>query len=105
DEPHPIEPPWEPSSENLEAIDAHFWDWALWLGGKRERGKLDLVSAELDKLLDHLLAPLGVNRRPSSIAEAITAYRDARDRAERELEGTVPRDLADAVAEGLLLVR
>jgi len=26
---HEDEPPWEPSRENLEAIDAHFWDWML----------------------------------------------------------------------------
>jgi len=34
DELRAIQPPWEPTPSNLVAIDAHFWDWALWLGGK-----------------------------------------------------------------------
>jgi predicted nucleotidyltransferase len=33
-EPHQLEPPWKPTRENLPAIDLHFWDWTLWLGGK-----------------------------------------------------------------------
>jgi hypothetical protein len=98
DEPHAIEPPWQPTPENLAAIDAHFWDWMLWLSSKEAAGKDTVVTAELDKLFDHLLAPLGLNRRPSSIAEAITAYRDARDRAEREFDVAVTRNLEQAVA-------
>jgi hypothetical protein len=102
DEPHALEPPWRVSAETLQGVDAHFWDWILWLNSKGAAGKDSVVTAELDKLFDHLLAPLGVNRPPSSIAEAITAYRDVRDRAERELEVMVRRDLEDAVADVLL---
>jgi hypothetical protein len=69
DESHALEPPWRAGAENLSAIDAHFWDWTLWLSSKEAAGKDTVVTAELDKLFGHLLAPLGVNRRPSSIAE------------------------------------
>jgi hypothetical protein len=98
DEPHTNEPPWQPSDHNLDAIEAHFWDWMLWLRGKETGGKADLVERELDKLFDHLLGPLGVERRPSSIADAIARYRAARDRAERRFGVVVRRDLEDAVA-------
>ena len=97
DEPHALEAPWEPSPDNLAAIDAHFWDWTLWLSGKEASGKHTLVAAELDKLFGHLLGPLGVVWPPPSIAEAIAAYREARDRAERDLGVFVPRDLERAV--------
>lgn len=101
DEPHTDEPPWEPSRENLEAIEAHFWDWMLWLRSKEAGGKTGLVASELDKLFDHLLEPLGVKRRPSSIADAIARYGDARDHAERRLGVAVRRDLEAAVAPRL----
>jgi hypothetical protein len=29
----PIRPPWVLSADTLAAIDGHFWDWTLWLGG------------------------------------------------------------------------
>ena len=34
-----IQPPWAPGGDTLAAIDAHFWDWALWLGSKSLRGE------------------------------------------------------------------
>jgi hypothetical protein len=74
-EPHAHEPPWAPSAENLAAIDAHLWDWLLWLRSKPG----DLVAAELEKLFVHLLRPLGVGRVPASVAEAVELYRPARD--------------------------
>src|SRR5207237_3177845 len=57
--PHAKEPPWNPAANNLDAIDAHFWDWILWLRGKDAAGKNAVIASELDKLFDHLLAPLG----------------------------------------------
>jgi hypothetical protein len=98
EEPHTEEPPWEPKGENLDAIDAHFWDWMLWLKAKEASGKLELVDTELDKLFGHLLAPLQVQRRPSSIAEAVAAYRAARRRAERRFGVAVGRELEAVVA-------
>jgi hypothetical protein len=98
DEPHSNEPPWEPGDCNLEAIEAHFWDWMLWLRGKEASGKTELIASELDKLFDHLLAPLGVKRRPSSMTDAIANYQDARDHAEQRFGVTVSRDLEAAVA-------
>jgi hypothetical protein len=78
DEPHTDEPPWKPSRDNLAGIDAHFWDWMLWLRGKEAAGKGDLVAAHLEKAFDHLLAPLGAERPPPSIQDALALYLDAR---------------------------
>jgi hypothetical protein len=99
--PHVNEPPWEPSRDNLSDVDAHFWDWMLWLHAKEAAGKSELVAAELQKLTVHLLAPLGSTRVPTSIAEAVASYRAARDRAERELWVHVPRELERVVAPRL----
>jgi predicted nucleotidyltransferase len=96
-----IEPPWQPTPEKLAAIDAHFWDWTLWLGSKALHGRTDLVDEELRKLHRNLLAPLGVATPPTTIAAAITEYRDARDRLEREWDLSVGRRLDDEVAQAL----
>jgi len=101
DEPHEVESPWEATRENLRGIDRHFWDWALWLHSKEAAGKSELVATELDKLLEHLLGPLGVRTRPDSVAEAVAAYRDARAVAERRFGCEVPRELEAAVATAL----
>lgn len=101
DEPHGLEPPWEPTRESLSAIDRHFWDWALWLRSKEAAGKRELVASELAKLFRHLLGPLGVATAPGSVAEAVAAYRDARAAAERRFGCEVPRELEAAVAPAL----
>jgi hypothetical protein len=98
DELHVHEPPWEPNRDNLEAIEAHFWDWMLWLRGKEAGGKAELIASELDKLFAHLLSSLGVTHRPSSIIGAIASYRDARERAERRFGVVVDRTLEIEVA-------
>lgn len=105
DEPHTIEAPWEPNAANLAAIDAHFWDWLLWLRSKEASRKTELVEGELEKLSDHLLRPLGVEWRPSSIPQAIELYRDARNRAESRFGTAVPRDLEAAVLPAFSGVR
>ena len=97
DEPHAEEPPWEPRAENLEAIDAHFWDWMLWLRGKEAGGKTELVAGELAKLFEHLLGPLGAPRPPRSLAEATSSYLAARARNEQRFGVLVPRDLENVV--------
>jgi hypothetical protein len=58
-EPHAALPPWRVTADTMPGIDAHFWDWMLWLTPKQEAGKSDLVAAELAKLHQHLLAPVG----------------------------------------------
>ena len=98
EEPHEKEPPWEPGPDTLGGIDDHFWDWMLWLRSKEAGGKDDVVAAELEKLSGHLLAPLGVEVPPASIAEGVTAYRKARDRAEQRFGVRVSRELESAVA-------
>jgi hypothetical protein len=100
-EPHVHEAPWVPSRDNLRALDAHFWDWTLLLRSKQAAGKDELVATELDKLFVHLLEPLGVERVPSSIAEAVELYRPARDAAARGLGCVVSPALEAEVAPAL----
>ena len=100
-EPHGKGPPWEPSAENLGAIDDHFWDWMLWLKGKEAGGKQELVVAELEKCRENLLGPLGVTHAPSSIAQAIAEYRRARNRAEQRFGRAVRREVEAPVAPAL----
>jgi len=100
-EPHESEPPWEPNAENLGAIDDHFWDWMLWLKGKEAAGKREQVAAELQKLSGHLLGPLGVERAPASVEEAVESYRAARNLAEQRFGIAVRRDVEAAVAPAL----
>jgi predicted nucleotidyltransferase len=102
DELRAIQPPWEPTPSNLVAIDAHFWDWALWLGGKVLAEKAGVVSEELGKLHRNLLGPLGVTSPPATVEQAVAEYRDARDRLERRWEMSVPRRVGDEVASALV---
>jgi predicted nucleotidyltransferase len=92
-EPHKSEPPWQPSAGNLDAIDCHFWDWALWLRSKQASGKSHLLEHELEKLADHILSPMGVESRPASLNEAVVSYLVARDRLERRFGVSVPSAL------------
>lgn len=97
-EPHRDEPPWVPSAGNLSQIDAHFWDWMLWLWSKDRPGNQHFVEVELAKLLDHLLLPLGVEARPKSIQHALALYRTARRQAERRYEVKLPTTLEREVS-------
>jgi hypothetical protein len=101
EEPHAAEPPWKPDADNLGAIDDHLWDWMLWLRGKEAAGKREVVARELEKLFGHLLRPLGGDRVPSSVAEAVSSYRRARDMAERRFSRAVRREVEAAVVPAL----
>jgi hypothetical protein len=50
----------------------------LWLSGKRAAGRRELVAAELGRLHEYLLGPLGVTSPPAILEQAITDYRAAR---------------------------
>jgi hypothetical protein len=102
EEPHVHEPPWMPTAENLDAIDAHLWDWLLWLRAKERDGKDELVAAELEKLFVHLLRPLGVERVPSSVAEAVELYRPVRDALAARLGCVIAPALEAEVAPALV---
>jgi hypothetical protein len=102
DEPHLDEPPWRPDRENLVALDAHFWDWLLWLNSKEASSKDEVVAGELEKLFRHLLGPLGASAWPATIGEAVDAYREAREQLETKLGVAVPRDLEEEVAPALI---
>src|SRR5437868_9558629 len=43
DVPRSSNPPWRAGPDTLAAMDAHFWDWTLWLVSKRRRGMTDRV--------------------------------------------------------------
>ena len=77
-------PRWVVTAQTLPRIDAHFWDWVLWLGAKRGAGKHDLFESELEKLSEHILTVLGVEERPASLEDAVGRYGSAlRDAEER----------------------
>jgi hypothetical protein len=97
DEPWVISPPWSVSAETLGGIDDHFWDWTIWLAAKDQAGKRVLVAAELRKMDEHLLSPLGITGEPAKIADAVTAYTGARAKAEERYGVQVPRALEDEV--------
>ncbi|MCW2886489.1 MAG: hypothetical protein JWL58_3351 [Streptosporangiaceae bacterium] len=90
-------PPWRVGPDTLRGVDAHFWDWMLWLAGKRRRGKRDLVRVELHKMHEHLLAPMGVAVVPLTLGEAVERYRKARLHLERRYGEHIPRRLEEAV--------
>jgi len=103
-----IEPPWRLSTDSLPAIDAHFWDWTLWLGGKALRGEWGLVADELTKMHRFLLAPVGVSCAPTSLDEAVASYlrarREAADSLRVVIEGELGRQVAEALRRQALLV-
>jgi hypothetical protein len=94
--PHPVSR-WTATADTLPQIDAHFWDWTLWLGAKHLRGKAPLVRTELAKMWDALLEPMAATRPPRNIGDAIGMYVDARSERERELEIRVNRRLEQQV--------
>ena len=89
------------TSSTLTPIDAHFWDWALWLGSKQLASRDDVVAAELGKLHAHLLGPLGVAAVPVSLGQAIAVYRAARDKWEKAFRCRVPRAVMDVTTTGV----
>jgi predicted nucleotidyltransferase len=98
---HVPEPPWTVAPETLEGIDRHLWDWVLWMASKRARGQHELVRTELRRLHRHLLAPMGVDRVPGSIHDAVTSYVRARASFEDAFGLRVPRLVEDEVRQVL----
>jgi hypothetical protein len=94
-------PPWTPGPDTLAAIDAHFWDWTLWLGAKERRGEDDLVERQLARQHEHLLGPMGVADVPRSPAAAIESYLEARERQEDRFGVRVDRRLGQQVQDRL----
>jgi hypothetical protein len=99
----PQRPAWRVGPDTLAALDAHFWDWILWLAAKGARGRDELVRGELKKMHGFLLGPLGVDAAPATIGEAVGAYLSAADEVERALGMEVPRALRDEVLRVLSL--
>jgi hypothetical protein len=96
-----IQPPWVLSAETLVQIDGHFWDWALWLGGKTLRGERALVANELMKMHDFLLEPMGVAAAPRDLGEALAVYLRARASAMDALGVVVDPELGRQVSDAL----
>jgi hypothetical protein len=99
----PHRPPWRVGPDTLVALDAHFWDWILWLAAKRARRREELVLDELKKMHSFLLRPLGVDAAPATIEEAVGAYLSASAEVERGLGMKAPRALRDEVMPALSL--
>lgn len=78
DEGHELESPWVVTPETLPRIDTHFWNWVWWLSTKDRRGKSERVREELDRMQWFLLGPLGNDRAPQTIADAVARYVAAR---------------------------
>jgi hypothetical protein len=96
-----VQPPWVPSADTLASIDAHFWDWTLWLGGKALHGEQRLVADELAKMHQFLLEPLGAASVPTSLGEAVASYRRARMRAANAFGVIIHEELGRQVSEAL----
>ena len=92
-----IEPPWQPAADTLPGIDAHAWDWLLGLGGKALAGRDDFVTAELTRLHEHLLGPLGDEAVPATVDEAVVRYERRRAGAEQRFGVSVDRRLGEVV--------
>lgn len=97
DQPQDWESAWQPSSDNLEAIDRHFWDWIVYIEQKRTGDHHERVSTLLHGMHTLMLKPMGVTEPPTSISEAVVSYTTARHRLEHHHGVTVPRDLDDQV--------
>jgi hypothetical protein len=98
DRPPDLQPPWVVTASTLPLVDAHFWDWILWLGGKQLAGRDDLVASVLGGILvEHLLEPMGVERKPATLDGAIRAYLAARAVREGELGIRADTALGEAV--------
>jgi hypothetical protein len=94
-------PPWRVTAKALPRIDAHFWDWALWLGSKRAAGSEHLVRAQLVEMHAHLLAPLGAESPPGDLAEAVRVYVDASRLQASELGVVLPDEPAASAGRAL----
>ena len=92
-QPQDYAPPWAVTAETLEAVDRHFWDWILWLEQKRRAGRVDVLVPGLESLHRYLLAPLGAEEPPGSVAGAVATYLRARGAAEERFGLAVPRRL------------
>jgi hypothetical protein len=92
---------WRWPADGTERINAHFWDWALWLGARQLAGRDDLIRTELQKMQRAVLAAVGVEQTPGSLAGAIERYLAAlraqgfdalaRDRLATEVQGALRR--------------
>jgi hypothetical protein len=96
-EPMRRRPPWQVRADTLAPLDAHFWDWILWLAAKRAAGRDELVRDQLAEMHGYLLAPLGVGAAPATIPQAVQEYLAASAEAEHRLGVAVQRALRDEV--------
>jgi hypothetical protein len=52
-----------------------------------------MLPAELRKMHELMLQPMGIETEPQSVAEALSAYLDAREALEGRFRVEVPREL------------
>ena len=94
---------WEVTATTLTRLDAHFWDWTLWLGAKHLRGLTQLVHDHLDHMHDAILVPLGVpeSKPIPDIASAVAVFIATRDARAAELGVAVDGRLQHQVVAAL----
>jgi predicted nucleotidyltransferase len=97
DVPRSWNPPWRIGPDTLAAMDAHFWDWALWLVSKSHHGMTDRVRGELLRMYHYLLQPLGIEALPLSLQGAAERFIRARDRLETRYGLHISRRLEEEV--------
>jgi hypothetical protein len=102
DQPQAWESAWQPSGDNLEAIDRHFWDWIVYVEQKQTGGHHEQVTTLLHDMHTLMLKPMGAAEPPTSISDAVEYYTLARHRLEHHYRVTVPRDLDDDVRPVLM---
>jgi hypothetical protein len=98
DQPNATLPPYEVNASTLPTIDSHFWDWSLWLVSKQAKGKTDLVASELSKMTWYILSPMGIERTPGDLNEAVDLYLVARSEHEQRFGVHVDPELGSQVA-------
>jgi len=83
---HRPDAPWSVTAATLPKIDAHFWDWILYIATAGRRGKLNTMSQHFGLIHENLLGPIGIERAPRSVQEAVADYKRSRTRWEEEFE-------------------
>jgi hypothetical protein len=92
---------WQPSAATLTAIDAHFWDWILWLEQKRRGGKDEALTTSLADMHRLMLAPMGARSSPRSVFDAVRLFLELRTQLENRYGVEVPRELEREVRPSL----
>lgn len=102
---HRPEAPWTITEESLTRVDAHFWDWILFIETARARGKSEAVTEHLGLIHVNILRPLGIRRVPKNADDAVTGYKRAREDWEGRFGMRISRTPETEIGQFLQRVR